>query len=99
MTMVAPKITQGQRIVNALWAAQRYGSVDTYALFHTVDHRSIDGWVCIVQLSDVVGYKATSRMTEARREATGKGYAIESRPCQDPRHNHQRPVYQHRLVT
>src|SRR4051794_16549559 len=91
------KLTQGQRLVNALWAAQHYGTIDHHSTFSTVRHTTPDGWVCIVQLADVVGYKATSRMTEARREAGSKGFVIESRPCEDRNHRHERTVYQHRL--
>ena len=94
---MSKKLTHGQRIVNALWAAQQEGSVDRYATFYTVSHQTPDGWVCITQLADVVGYKATSRMTEARKEAAAKGMSINARPCADPSHAHSSRLLQHHL--
>lgn len=95
--MTTTKLTQGQKIVNALWAALNEGSIDRYAMFYTVSHQTPDGWVCITQLSDVVGYKATSRMTEARQEATSKGLTITSRTCADKSHRHGSRMLQHKL--
>jgi prophage antirepressor-like protein len=95
---LSKKLTQGQLIVNALWAASIEGSIDRFAQFHTVSHQTPDGWACIVQLADVVGYKATSRMTEARSHAASKGMSITSRPCQNPTHHHSSRLFQHSLT-